>query len=156
VLSGDGTSLAFIGQLQSGTQTESGIFALRGTGPLGTVTTLDTPPPGVPTGSHWKAFNSLAVPGGELGPIFRATLETGGSITTTNDSGLWGVDSSGVLRSLVREGDTLEGKTLKSIQVLEPVSGTPGPSRAFNSQHQIVWKGAFTDQTAAIVLTTVP
>jgi uncharacterized repeat protein (TIGR03803 family) len=156
VLSGDGTSLAFIGRLQSGTQSESGIFALRGNGPLATVTTLNTPPPGVPTGSHWKVFTSLAVPGGELGPVFRATLETGGSITTANDSGLWAVDSSGVLRSLVREGELLQGKTVKSIQVLEPVSGTSGLTRAFNSRHQIIWKGTFTDQTAAVVLTTVP
>jgi hypothetical protein len=60
------------------------------------------------------------------------------------------------LRCLIREGDTVEGKSVKSIQVLQATAGTPGVTRAFNAHTQIVWRASFADRTSAIILTTVP
>jgi hypothetical protein len=39
---------------------------------------------------------------------------------------LWAVDASGVLRSVVREGDAVAGKQVKTIQALKAVNGIAG------------------------------
>jgi len=57
---------------------------------------------------------------------------------------------------VIREGDEIAGKRVKSIQALNAVNGLPGATRAFNSSQQMVWRAAFTDKTSAIVLTTLP
>jgi uncharacterized repeat protein (TIGR03803 family) len=156
VLSTNGDLMAFVGRLGPRQFADTGIFAVRGDGPLATVATLKSEPPGAPAGTRWKTFVSLAAPGGGVGPVFLGRLELGGAITEANNDGLWAVDASGVLRSVVREGDELAGKQVKSIQALKAVNGIAGATRSFNSAQQLVWKAAFTDQTSAIVLTTLP
>jgi uncharacterized repeat protein (TIGR03803 family) len=157
VLSSDGTLLAFVARIWGTRKVRStGVFALRGDAPLTTVATLESTVPGAPVSAHWKSFVSVAAVGGGVGPIFHATLELGGAITESNDSGLWAVDAAGVLRSVVREGDDLGGRQVKVIQALNAASGIQGSTRSFNAAQQLVWKGSFTDQTSAIVLTTVP
>ena len=135
---------------------DQGVFAVRGDGPLVTIATLSSPPPDVAPGARWKAFVSLASVGGGVGPVFHARLGLGGEITEANDAGLWAVDAAGMLRSVIREGDEIAGKRVKSIQALNAVNGLPGATRAFNSSQQMVWRAAFTDKTSAIVLTTLP
>lgn len=111
-----------------------------------------------PAGAFWKSFTSLALPGGTRGPLLLATLiPGGGNVTTDNDLGLWGVDSSGDLRLLVRENVTMiDGKTVKAFAVLKAVSGTPGVTRSFNSAGAVVLRVIFIDNTSAIVKITVP
>jgi uncharacterized repeat protein (TIGR03803 family) len=155
VLSADGESLAFLGQIEVNRVALNGIFAIRGDGQLAAVATLASLPPGLPSG-EWKSFVSLAAMSGGVGPIFEAKLRLGGTITQANDTGLWAVDSASVLRKVVREGDEVEGKQVKSIQALRAVNGIRGATRSFNSSRQLVWKGSFSDRTSAIVLTTVP
>jgi uncharacterized repeat protein (TIGR03803 family) len=155
-LASDGTCLAFLAKTTLGRKTNTGIFAFRANDPLATVTTLEAPPVGTPQGTRWKSFDSLAVPGGGVGPIFTATLRRDAVVNGTNDEGLWAVDTTGTLRCLVREGDTVGGKSVKSIQVLEATTGTPGVARAFNARTQIVWQATFSDRTNGIIITTVP
>jgi hypothetical protein len=114
-------------------------------------------PPGMPAEARWKTFPSLALPGGETGPIFLATMERGtGGVDASNDKGVWAVDSLGTLRLLFREGDTISGKVLKSFTLLNAVNGSPGVTRSFNNHGQVVWRASFTDGSSAIVVTQVP
>ena len=109
----------------------------------------------VPAGALWGAFKSLAMPA--RGALLSATLTQGvAGINGTNDAGLWAVDGAGALRLLFREGDTIGGRVLKSFTVLKAVSGSPGVTRAFNDQGEIVWRATFTDGSTAVVVTTVP
>ena len=125
-------------------------------------------PPDAPAGAQWSAFTSLAYPANAGGPIFTATLVNKtanpggpalpgpGGITSVNDTGCWAVDSTGALRGLFREGDTIGGKTLKLFNVLKATVGSVGSTRAFNSAGEVVWQATFTDGTTAIVRTQVP
>ena len=109
------------------------------------------------TGAGWKAFTSLAYPGGVTGPIFVASLKRGGGgVNATNDMGVWGVDSTGALRLLFREGDTVGGRVVKMFNVLKATVGSTGVTRAFNARGQVVWQATFTDGTTGIVTTLVP
>ncbi len=155
VLAADGSCLAFVGKTKVGMRLETGIFARIGDAPLATIATLTSPPPDVPEGARWKAFVSLAAPGGGVGPVFTATLR-GSGITAANDKGLWAIDTHGLLRCLFREGDQVASKTLKSFDVLNAVAGTRGAARAFNERTQIVWRAVFADGSAGIIRTTVP
>jgi hypothetical protein len=156
VLSADGSSLAFLADLRAPQLRDRGVFAVRGDGPLVAIATLSGQPPDVAPGARWKTFVSLAAVGGGVGPVFHARLKLGGEITEANDAGLWAVDGNGVLRGVIREGDEIAGKRVKTIQALNAVKGLPGATRAFNSSQQMVWKATFTDKMSAIVLTTLP
>jgi hypothetical protein len=108
-------------------------------------------------GTRWSRFVSLAIPGGNTGPLLLATLGKGdGHVNATNDCGLWGVDSSGALRLLLREGDEIEGKPVKSFNVLEAVPGSKGVTRSFNSNARVVLRITFTDSSSAILKIQVP
>ena len=108
-------------------------------------------------GGTWKGFASLALPGGATGPIFVGSLVQGaGGIDATKDMGVWAVDSTGALRLLFREGDTIDGGVVKSFVLLKAVAGSPGASRAFNSAAEISWRATFTDGSSALMVTTVP
>jgi hypothetical protein len=148
-------ALPFSGRTRSGLTITPGIFAKYGDEPLSTVATLNTNPPGVPSGVRWKSFTSLAAPGGGLGPLFIATLR-GGGVKPGNDTGLWVVDTTGTLRCLICEGDEVAGRTVKTFNILKAVPGTPGVTRAFNAHTQIVWLATFTDGNTALANTTVP
>lgn len=112
---------------------------------------------GMPAGTLWKDFTSLALPSGGVGPLFTATLKTGkGGVTSANDTGCWAVDSSATLRLLFRESDTIGGKKLRTFNILKAIPGSPGASRAYNAISQIVWQATFTDGSTAAIRTTVP
>lgn len=103
-------------------------------------------------------ITSLAISGGANGgPLFYATMAQGyGGVDTTNDAGLWAVDSTGALRLLVREGDIVGGKALKSFTALTGVSGSPGVTRSFNNAGQIIYHATFLDGSTALVTVQVP
>lgn len=107
-------------------------------------------------GARWNRFLSLAHPGGNTGPLLLATLAKGGGVSASNDCGLWGVDSTGALRLLLREGDQIGGKLIKSFSVLEAVPGSKGVTRAFNSNASVVVLITLTDGSSAIVKTQLP
>ena len=102
-----------------------------------------------------KAFTNLAFPGGGRGPLFLATLKTGGAIKATNDTGAWAVDSAGALRRLFCEGDTIDGQVLKSFTLLKPSVGSKGATHSFNANGTVAWRAVFKNG-AAILKTVVP
>lgn len=81
-----------------------------------------------PGGGHYKSFTSLAMLTGR-GVLFSAELA---DATTSDNTGLWAVDSVGDLRKLLREGDDLgSGRVVKTLKVLGAVAGSSAQTRAF-------------------------
>ena len=119
--------------------------------------------PGV-EGGVFDTFTSMALPDGGVGPVFTATLlaKTNGvspgpgGVTAMNDSGLWAVDSTGAARLLLREGQTLAGRTVLRFTALATIAGSPGQTRSFNAHRTIVASLGFSDRTEAIVQIKVP
>ncbi len=113
-------------------------------------------------GSQWKAFPSLAIAGGDRGPIFAATLVPGkGGVLKTSAAGVWATDFDNNPRLLFRTGDTIDigggvMKTVKSFTLLKVSVGNTGVTRSFNDDAQVVWLATFTDKTTAIMTTEVP
>lgn len=106
-------------------------------------------------GPVWGKFTALAQPGGATGPLIGGSL-AGATVTRANDAGLWGVDSVGALRELLREGATVDGKTVKALHVLKAVPGSLGATRSFNDQGEVVALVLYTNGSSAIVRVTVP
>jgi hypothetical protein len=120
-------------------------------------------PPAAPSGAKWKTFSSLALPGGDFGPIFTAMLQKGaagtpgpGGILSIDDFGLYAVDPLGAPFELVRENQPLLGKTVKMFAVLKAVAGSGGVTRSFNATGSVVLLVTFTDRTTAIVRIDLP
>ena len=84
-----------------------------------------------PGGGVFSSFPSLAMRS-YGGPIFTATLAPSATVTTANNSGLWGHDSLGILRKLLRKGDDLGGgRIVSGFTVLSSVVGSGATTRAF-------------------------
>jgi hypothetical protein len=110
-------------------------------------------------GTKIKSFNAISVLEGR-GPMFTAKLASAGNrVTPANDQGLWATDSSGALHLVVREGETINGKTLRTFRVLESVPGSPGQRRTWTSGDvagTVIYIAFFTDGTSAILSKNVP
>lgn len=107
------------------------------------------------SGPVWGKFTALAQAGGATGALIGGAL-VGPTVTRANDAGLWGVDSAGDLRLLLREGATVDGKVVKSIHVLKVVAGSLGATRSFNDQGEVVALLGYTNGSSALVRVTVP
>lgn len=126
--------------------------------PLTLVGSINTAVPDVAAGAKWKKFTSLGLAGGSNpAPLVYAQLLQGqGGVDATNDYGIWAVDSHGDLRLLVREAETIGGKTLKSITALKGAPTSVGAQHSFNNAGQVIYRAGFTDGSTAIVTTTIP
>ncbi len=122
-------------------------------------------PPGTPLGAKWDTFRSIALPDGAKGPVFLADLEVPAAgrpnparITASNASGVWAVDSNGVLRLIVRQGDTFPGSalTIRALTVLGNVVGSPAQTRSFNGHAELVYRATLSDGSEAIAKARVP
>lgn len=110
-----------------------------------------------PAGAKWHSFTSIALPGGGLGPLFTAKLQTGaGGITSANDCGLYVLDSTLTVVELLRENQPLGDLVVKRFSVLKAVNGSEGVTRSFNSNREVVATVTFTDGSNGIVKLTVP
>ncbi|MBL9114390.1 MAG: HYR domain-containing protein [Verrucomicrobiaceae bacterium] len=115
-------------------------------------------------GGKFKAITSIALPGGTYGPVFSATLQSTtsgvspgpGGVTTANDLGVWGTSSAGTVKLVLREGQSLAGRTVKAFQVLGVVAGSPGQPRSFTSTGTIVFRVQFTDRVETILAVQLP
>lgn len=164
---GNKSEYAFIGTLARSKgkvkqSNDTGIWWQPASGPMQLVAREGAQPPGVPEGARWAKFTSLALPGGQTGPLFVGAMvnQKKVGVTRESDIGLWAVDSTGLLRLLVREGDPVDlggiTKTLRSFTVLSAVSGSPGQVRSFNQQGEVVYHAYFTDSTQAVVKVRLP
>ena len=110
--------------------------------------------PEVTDGATFKSFPSLTMAGGGHGALFTAKL---GGATTATDDALFGVDSAGSLRLLLREGaTTIGGKTVKTFAALKAAAGSSGVARNYNNNGDVVSLVTFTDGTTAIVMIALP
>jgi hypothetical protein len=69
------------------------------------------------------------------------------------------MDSEGALRLLLREGDQVNGKTLRAFTILSAVRGSAGQRRAWaadDGQPSLIYRASFTDGTEAIITVAVP
>jgi|GEM_PF-6085694 len=159
--------VAFIGVAKGGavtTATDNGIWWQPAGGTLGLIAQEGSEPPSA-SGAKYKVFSSLALPGNDNGPLFTALLEKGlagapgpGGVTSANDSVLYAIDSSNVLKEVVREGSALlgvPGKTVKSFAVLKVVSGSAGATRYFNNNNEVVALVNFTDDTTHLTSSSI-
>lgn len=120
---------------------------------------------GVPEGGKWESFRSIALPDGSNGPVFLADLAVplpgrpnAARITASNDTGVWAVDSNGVLRLIVREGDVFPGTslTIRAIALLGNVAGSPAQTRSYNGHSELVYRATLSDGSEAIAKARVP
>jgi hypothetical protein len=110
-------------------------------------------------GATWGKISSLALPDNG-NAVFLATLNIGTgtpAVTRATDTALWGVDSTGHCRVLVREGVTRIGtRTVRNFKVLPVVSTSPSQTRSHNGAGTIVYSTTFTDGKHAIVKVQMP
>ncbi len=108
-------------------------------------------------GGAFKTFISIAHPPGMPGPMFTAAVSSPDStVSKANDRGLWSTGTDGNVRALLREGDIIDNRTVKSLVVLKSVAGSPAQSRVFNSSGEVVLRVTFTDRSQGIVKVTIP
>lgn len=111
---------------------------------------------GVP-GSQWKSFTTLAIAGGNRGPVFAASLVAGkGGVTSATDTGVWGCDYNGNPSLLFREGDTISGRRLTAFNLLKSTTGNIGVTRSLNDTQRVVWIATFSDKSTALMTTETP
>jgi hypothetical protein len=115
-------------------------------------------PPDAP-GTKIKSFQAISVLEGR-GPMFTAKLSSAGSrVTGSNDQGLWATDSTGALHLVVREGDSINGRKLRTFRLLEAVPGSPGQRRTWTSGDAagtVIYVAYFTDGSSAILTKSIP
>lgn len=153
--------------------TGTGVTAKNGTGiwqtafddSLVLIARTGDEPPGIP-GAVWASFTSLALPD-HANSVFVAKVAAGpldaglpSGVTVNNNVGLWGIDSKGVLRLLVRSGDPLKvagvPKTLSMFTILDAVPGSSGQGRSYNAASDLVYRATFTDHSQAIMRLHLP
>ena len=108
-------------------------------------------------GALFASFTSVALPNGGPGPVFTANLALNvGDTNAANSSGLWAVDCHDNLCLLLRRGQTIAGRTIRSFTVLTSVAGSPGQTHSFNNQRSILVSVTFTDNVQSLLTVTVP
>jgi hypothetical protein len=113
-------------------------------------------PDGEESDAEFSSFISVALPGGAgAGPLFVAKVG-GKGVNKKNSIGVWGVDSSGVLRQVLRTGSTIGAQTVSRLTLLQPVRGALGAARSYNATGGVAILVGFTDKTEAILQLSVP
>ncbi|MGB8168269.1 MAG: choice-of-anchor tandem repeat NxxGxxAF-containing protein, partial [Chthoniobacteraceae bacterium] len=103
------------------------------------------------------ALPRCADPNDPRGPVFTAKLQSGDvAVKTTNNSGLFAVDSTGALRLLARTGEQVNGKTLKTVDAFSYVLGSPVQARTAAASPEVIYRATFTDRSQALVKVPVP
>jgi hypothetical protein len=122
---------------------------------LGTATVPDASG-AIVAGRFWSGITSLALPGGVTrGPLFVATVR-GAGVTAATNRRLYCVDTTGRLRELMKPGDTVGAKTIKSFSLLDAVPGSLGVKRSYTSVGSLVISVKSTDNTVSLVRVDLP
>jgi hypothetical protein len=90
---------------------------------------------------------------------FMADL-VGDGITSTNNTGIWATDRSGLLRLIAREGEQLEiapgiVKTIYQLDFGQPTNNEDGHPSSFNDLGQVAFHAIFTDLTEGIFVSDI-
>jgi hypothetical protein len=115
---------------------------------------------GAPSSATWSAITSYALPTSpDAGPIFIAKVK-GTGVTAKNNLGLWALDSSGLVRCVLRTGDPLSvgdaTLTLASFTLLNALPGSFGATRSFNATGSVALLATFTNKTQALLRIDLP
>ncbi len=116
-----------------------------------------------PGGGHWRNFSSLVLPKEyATGPIFSGTLLVNAydSVTPQSNAGIWGVDVTGALQSLLRTGQMLQiggiAKKLTSFTGLTPAAGSIGSANGYDRDGNLAVLAKFQDHTQSLIQVAMP
>jgi hypothetical protein len=111
---------------------------------------------GSPSQATFAGFTSLALPGGAgSSPLFLSKLK-GTGVNGKNNVALFGEDSDGFLRQLLRNGDSFDGVTVKKFSLLTPGTGALNVSRTFNNAGGVIALVTLSDKTSALIYVGIP
>jgi hypothetical protein len=164
-------AIAFLGTLLTGTAPTSlnktnstGIWATT-TGTLALVARAGDLAPDATGmvsagGPVFGSFTEFVLPD-QGGVVMLATLVTGtGGVITSNDQGIWAVDTDGLLKQIIRTGEalTINGNTrvISALSIFNAPTASTGQTRHFNSAGDLAYKVSFTDKTTSIVQSVFP
>ena len=152
VISPDAAAFAFIGTAKLGGPATTGIWWEPDGGALhDAVASVGATPPAPAMGVTWSSFTSVAAT--DRGPLFTARLAGAGS---GNDTGLWAADRLGNVLQVLREGDPLDGKTIKSFTVLAAPSTSQGARRSYTGDGHVAVRVALTDGSSELIRIGLP
>jgi hypothetical protein len=104
----------------------------------------------------FSSITNIALPGGAgSGPLFLATVK-GTGVSGKNNAGVWGVDSTGFVRQLLRKGDVYGDTSVKKFVLLNSLAGCFSASRSFNANGGVAALVSFANKTQALVYIGVP
>ncbi len=89
------------------------------------------------------------------GPIFLASVK-GTGVNSRNNTGLWGLDSRGFIRQLLRNGDVLGDYTVKKFTLLTSVPGAFSATRSFNNAGGVTAFVSFANRPQALIFIGIP
>jgi len=157
----DSDAVAFLGTL---TQTGTGIWATT-SGTLALVAKAGDPAPdeygNVSSSSPvFASFSQFVLPN-QGGVIFLATLATGtGGVTSSNNVGIWAVDTTGILKQIIRAGNALTvngvAKVISKVVIFNAPAASTGQTRHFNNPGDLTYVLTFTDKSSSIVQSVFP
>jgi hypothetical protein len=160
-------NLAFFGTLMTsgdvGQSNNSGIWATT-SGTLALVARAgDSAPDGSGSTSAssptFASFSQFVLPD-QGGVVFLATLKASKTVTSSNNLGIWAVDTDGILKQVVRTGNGISlngvGKSITGLTVFTAPTASTGQTRDFNSAGDLLFKAALNDRSTSIIQTTFP
>jgi hypothetical protein len=103
----------------------------------------------------FKKFNAVSNQGNAVALLAQLSGGTGaGKVTGNNDMGLWIKDGAAPLKLVVREGQTIGAKTIKTLVSFMVGNGSPGQGRGWVTRPSgpaVLALATFTDKTQAII-----
>jgi Bacterial Ig domain len=109
------------------------------------------------SGAVFKSFESLAILPNR-GPIFTARLN-GNQGPGSTDRGCWAPASDGSLKLVLRNGETVAERVLRSFSILDRVRLSPGQGRAFAANDEtptVIFRAKFEDNIDGILSVSLP
>src|SRR5215218_5024871 len=94
----------------------------------------------------------------DRGPLFTASIACESrNVKNGTSNGLWGTDSSGKLRLLLREGNIVADNKVKRFEVLGTIPGSPAQQRSWSEQApaKVLARCSFTNGNRSIVELTI-
>lgn len=83
-------------------------------------------------GAVFKSFKAVSIQRGAIGFLAQLSGGTGAQkVTANNGMGLWAKNGTGPLKRLIREGQVVNGKTIKTIVSYKPGAVSPGQGRGW-------------------------
>jgi hypothetical protein len=79
--------------------------------------------------------------------------------THLRSTGIWFTDEDNALRLVIREGDRLaedEPARVRTLNILERVSGSPSQTRSFNAKGALIYRAALFGGKQAIMQSNIP